>query len=126
MDVAERPINFTSGPSEIALSEEALQARTRKLQEAKRHLAAINEKILELQVMLRRLSRKPRFHKLQYVLKHRVAVYSGNLYSLLPYLVHFLYMTGVKPFSYFFLGLRSVYLKFCCNLQEDINQHQQF
>lgn len=99
MDVAERPINFTSGPSEIALSEEALQARTRKLQEAKRHLAAINEKILELQVMLRRLSRKPRFHKLQYVLKHRVAVYSG---------------------------LRSVYLKFCCNLQEDINQHQQF
>jgi len=101
MDVAERPIiNFAiNGPSESALSDEALAARTRKLQTAKKHLTEINEKILELQVMLRRLSRKPRFHKLQYVLKHRVAVYSG---------------------------LRSVYLKFCCNLQEDINQHQQF
>ena len=80
MDVAERPvINFAiNGPSEIALSEEAIANRQRKLQEAKKHLASINEKIQELQVMLRRLSRKPRFHKLQYVLKHRVAVYSGN------------------------------------------------
>jgi hypothetical protein len=80
MDVAERPvINFAiNGPSEVVLSEEAIAARQRKLQEAKKHLASINEKILELQVMLRRLSRKPRFHKLQYVLKHRVAVYSGK------------------------------------------------
>jgi hypothetical protein len=76
MDVAERPIiNFAiNGPSE---TEETIAARQRKLQEGKRHLAAINVKIHELQVMLRRLSRKPRFHKLQYVLKHRVAVYSG-------------------------------------------------
>ena len=80
MDVAERPvINFAiNGPSEVVLSEEAIAARQRKQQEAKKHLASINEKILELQVMLRRLSRKPRFHKLQYVLKHRVAVYSGK------------------------------------------------
>lgn len=84
MDVAERPvINFAiNGPSEIAVSEEAIASRQRKLQEAKKHLASINEKILELQVMLRRLSRKPRFHKLQYVLKHRVAVYSGNYYTI--------------------------------------------
>ena len=76
MDVAERPIiNFAiNGPSE---TEETIAARQRKLLAAKKHLAAINEKIHELQVMLRRLSRKPRFHKLQYVLKHRVAVYSG-------------------------------------------------
>ena len=80
MDLAERPVNFAIreiDSREIVLSEEAIASRQRKLQEAKKHLASINEKILELQVMLRRLSRKPRFHKLQYVLKHRVAVYSG-------------------------------------------------
>ena len=121
MDVAERPvINFAiNGQSEIVLSEEAIAARQRKLQEAKKHLASINEKILELQVMLRRLSRKPRFHKLQYVLKHRVAVYSGITLDSANHMGKFL-----KQFP--LSGLRSVYLKYCCNLQEDINQFQQY
>lgn len=109
MDVAERPvINFAiNGPSEIALSEEAIAARQRKLQEAKKHLASINEKILELQVMLRRLSRKPRFHKLQYVLKHRVAVYSGS-FVINAFLCHTYFMYSM--FSRFTFSLSKVLL----------------
>ena len=123
MEIAERPvINFTiNGPSEVVLSEEAIAVRRRKLQEAKKHLALIDEKIQELQIMLRRLSRKPRFHKLQYVLKHRVAVFSGNSHFQFSY-EFFRNLTHCPSFS----GLRSVYLKYCCNLQEDINQFQSF
>jgi len=92
--------NFSiNAPSDASLNEEALHVRQRKLEEAKKNLTQIEGKIQELQVMLRRLTRKPRFHKLQYVLKHRIAVFSG---------------------------LRSVYLKYCCNLQEEINQLQNF
>jgi len=94
MDVTERPVlNYSSNDS--TFHEEALAIRHRKLEEARKNLSQIDTKISELQVMLRRLSRKPRFHKLQYVLKHRVAVFSG---------------------------LRSVYQKYCCNIQHEINQ----
>lgn len=79
MDVAERPVfNFSiNSPSDAAI-EEAVSVQQRKLDQAKKNLGRIDSKIQELQVMLRRLSRKPRFHKLQYVLKHRVAVFSGE------------------------------------------------
>jgi len=107
MEVGEHPVNLTiyapsdivssNGSAEVVLSEEAIVIRQRKLQEAKKHLAAIQDKIEQLNVMVRRLS--PRFHKLQYVLKHRISVYSG---------------------------LRSVYLKYCSNLQRDINQYLGF
>jgi hypothetical protein len=71
--------NFSiNAPSDASLNEEALHVRQRKLEEAKKNLTQIEGKIQELQVMLRRLTRKPRFHKLQYVLKHRIAVFSGN------------------------------------------------
>jgi len=86
MEVGEHPVNLTiyapsdivssNGSAEVVLSEEAIVIRQRKLQEAKKHLAAIQDKIEQLNVMVRRLS--PRFHKLQYVLKHRISVYSGR------------------------------------------------
>jgi len=106
MEIAEHTVNFAiANPSDIVssnessevLSEEAIVIRQRKLLEARKHLAAIDDKIEQLNVMVRRLS--PRFHKLQYVLKHRISVFSG---------------------------LRSVYLKYCSNLQRDINQFLSF
>ena len=86
MEIPERPnfafnfaVNTPSDSLQQLENEEVVATKQRKLDEARKHVASIDEKIQELQVMLRRLARKPRFHKLQYVLKHRIAVYSGNL-----------------------------------------------
>lgn len=98
IDISESSdIALRNGSSEVFLSEEAIVIRRRKLLVAKKHLIVIEDKIEQLNVMVRRLS--PRFHKLQYVIKHRISVFSG---------------------------LRSVYLKYCNNLQRDINQFLSF
>ena len=128
MEIAEHTVNFAiANPSDIVssnessevLSEEAIVIRQRKLLEARKHLAAIDDKIEQLNVMVRRLS--PRFHKLQYVLKHRISVFSGKL------IIEFIHLYSYLNFLFFtFTGLRSVYLKYCSNLQRDINQFLSF